>query len=87
LASELGLASADAGGRVAALLGRLGLPIRLEEPIAPARLLGAMASDKKNRAGAIRFALPRGLGTMERGTDWTTGADESAILAALAAIM
>jgi 3-dehydroquinate synthase len=87
LASELGLASRDAGGRVAAVLARLGLPTRLEESIAPERLLDAMASDKKNRGGAIRFALPRGLGTMEPGTNWTTGADEPAILAALGAIL
>jgi 3-dehydroquinate synthase len=87
LASALGLASTEAGGRVAALLQRLGLPTRLPEPIAPERLLGAMASDKKNRRGAIRFALPRGVGTMEPGTNWTTEADEPAIRAALEAIL
>jgi 3-dehydroquinate synthase len=87
LATVLGLASPEEGRRVVAVLRRLGLPTRLQEPIAPERLLGAMASDKKNRAGAIRFALPRGLGTMEPGTNWTTPADEPAIRAALAAIL
>jgi 3-dehydroquinate synthetase len=58
----------------------------MREPVAPERLLAAMVSDKKNRGGAIRFALPRGLGAMGPGPDWTTEAGEPAIRAALRAI-
>jgi 3-dehydroquinate synthase len=85
LATGLGLATPEAGARVAALLERLGLPTRLE-PLPEERVLQAMESDKKNRGGGIRFALPRGLGTMGAGPEWTTEAGDPAIRAALRAI-
>jgi 3-dehydroquinate synthase len=86
LATGLGLATPEAGARVAALLERLGLPTRLGEPLPEERIIAAMASDKKNREGGIRFALPRGVGTMGAGPEWTTEAGEPAIRAALRAI-
>lgn len=86
LATALGLATPEAGARVVALLERLGLPTRVREPVAPDRLLAAMGSDKKNRGRAIRFALPRGVGAMGPGPDWTTEAGEPAIRAALRVI-
>jgi len=86
LATGLGLATPEAGARVSALLEQLGLPTRVREPVGEERVIAAMASDKKNRAGGIRFALPRGLGTMGPGPDWTTEATEPAIRAALRAI-
>jgi 3-dehydroquinate synthase len=86
LATGLGLATPEPGARVAALLERLGLPTRVPEPVGVDRILAAMASDKKNRAGGIRFALPRGVGTMGGGPEWTTEASEPAIRAALGAI-
>jgi 3-dehydroquinate synthetase len=87
LAAGLGLATPEAGARVAALLEGLGLPTRVGEPVDEARLVGAMASDKKNRARGIRFALPRDIGTMAGGPEWTTPAGEPAIRAALRAIL
>jgi 3-dehydroquinate synthase len=87
LAAGLGLASPETGARTAALLQRLGLPSRIGEPIAAERLLAAMRSDKKNRGGAVRFALPRGLGTAGPGPDWTVEAGEAAIHAALGTIL
>lgn len=86
LATGLGLATPEAGARLVALLERLGLPTRVDEPVPADRLLAAMGSDKKNRGRAIRFALPRGLGAMGPGPDWTTEAGEPAIRAALQAI-
>jgi 3-dehydroquinate synthase len=86
LATGLGLATPEAGARVAALLERLGLPTRVREPVGEERILAAMASDKKNRAGGIHFALPRGVGTMGAGPEWTTEVGEPAIRAALKAI-
>jgi 3-dehydroquinate synthase len=86
LAAGLGLATPEAGARLVALLERLGLPTRVDEPVSADRLLAAMGSDKKNRGRAIRFALPRGLGAMGPGPDWTTEAGEPAIRAALQAI-
>jgi 3-dehydroquinate synthase len=87
LAAGLGLATPEAGARLVALLERLGLPTRVAEPVAAERLLGAMGSDKKNRDRAIRFALPRGVGAMGPGPDWTTEAGEAAIRAALRSIL
>lgn len=86
LAAGLGLATPEAGARLAALLERLGLPTRVAETLGEERIIAAMGSDKKNRAGAIRFALPRGVGTMGAGPEWTTEAGEPAIRAALRAI-
>jgi 3-dehydroquinate synthase len=86
LATGLGLATPEAGARVAALLERLGLPTRVGERVDAERILAAMGTDKKNRGGGVRFALPRGLGTMGPGPDWTTEAGDAAIRSALAAI-
>ncbi len=86
LATGLGLSTPEPGARVAALLQRLGLPTRLDQPVGEDRLIAAMASDKKNRGRAIRFALPREVGKMAPGPDWTTEADEPAIRAALRSI-
>ncbi|HEY7613363.1 MAG TPA: 3-dehydroquinate synthase [Gemmatimonadales bacterium] len=86
LATALGLATPEPSARLAALLQRLGLPTRVGETVGQERILAAMASDKKNRAGGIRFALPRAVGTMGEGPEWTTEAGEPAIRAALRAI-
>jgi len=86
LATGLGLATPEAVARLAALLEQLGLPTRMGEPLGEERIIAAMGSDKKNRGGGIRFALPRGVGTMGEGPDWTTEAGEPAIRAALRSI-
>jgi 3-dehydroquinate synthase len=86
LAEGMGVAPSGLGRRVASLLGRLGLPVQLQTPIASARVLGAMGSDKKNRNSELRFALPRGLGVMDEGDRWTRAAEPAAIEGALAAI-
>lgn len=86
LAEALDVAPAGLGERVAALLRRLGLPVRLAAPLAAERLVGAMASDKKNRGARVRFALPNALGAMDPGERWTREAAEPAIRRALQAI-
>jgi 3-dehydroquinate synthase len=86
LAEALGMAPAGLGARVGALLGRLGLPVRLTEPVEADRLLRAMGSDKKNRGARVRFALPSGLGAMAAGERWTHDAPEAAIVGALGGI-
>jgi 3-dehydroquinate synthase len=86
LAEGLGVAPAGLGKRVAGLLERLGLPVRLATRIDPQRVVQAMASDKKNREATVRFALPRELGAMDEGERWTRAAPEGAIREALRAI-
>jgi 3-dehydroquinate synthase len=87
LAARLGLAEPAVGQRVAALLGRLGLPTRLTPALDADRVLPAMASDKKNRAGTVRFAFPRAVGVVDRGDGWTSPAPEEAVRIALASIL
>ena len=86
LAEGLGVAPAGMGARVAALLRRLGLPVRLAQAIDPDRLMDAMATDKKNRSGRVRFALPRELGAMDSAEGWTREAPDPAIRTAMEAI-
>jgi 3-dehydroquinate synthetase len=74
------------GSRVAGLLVRLGLPVKLPAPIAADRLVLSMGSDKKNRSARVRLALPNALGSMDTGDGWTREAPDPAIRGALAAI-
>jgi len=87
LAAHLGLARPSLGERVATLLRRFGLPVRLAAPLPVGEVLAGMASDKKNRASAIRFALPRTVGVMERGEGWTVAAPEQVIRISLGHII
>ena len=86
LGEALGVAPAGLGGRVAELLRRLGLPVRLDVGVDAERVMRAMERDKKNRAAAVRFALPSGLGAMDPGEGWTRSAPAAAIREALGAI-
>jgi 3-dehydroquinate synthase len=83
LAETMGIGRAGLGADVSELLRRLGLPVRLVEPLPRERVMAAMAADKKNRADRVRFALPRDVGTMFPGEHWTVAADERAISQAL----
>jgi 3-dehydroquinate synthase len=86
LAEALDVAPPGLRERVSALLRRLGLPVRLANPIETDRLVQAMSTDKKNRGARVRFALPRALGTMDEREQWTREASGAAIGAALQAI-
>jgi 3-dehydroquinate synthase len=72
LAEQLGVAPAGLGARVSRLLGRLGLPDRLLQPVDLQAVFPAMLADKKNRAGQIHCALIADLGRMHRTNGWTT---------------
>lgn len=85
LAEQLGIASPGLRNRVAALLGRFGLPARLPR-MQRSALLANMAVDKKNRGGQVHFALPRQMGEMHQENGWTTPVRVEAIGAALAAL-
>ncbi len=80
LASDLGLVETSLGERVAALLARFGLPVRLTPDLEFDRVLQAMNYDKKRTGSELRFALPEGLGTMAgAGDGWTVPADPARI--------
>jgi 3-dehydroquinate synthetase len=72
IAERMGLASEGLSAQVAGLLSKLALPTRHGSAATVDQLLEAMTQDKKNRAGAIRMALPSGLGRMHEGEGWWT---------------
>jgi 3-dehydroquinate synthase len=86
LAEALGVAPAGVGAQVSGLLARLGLPVRLGESLDLERIVGAMESDKKNRSGRVRFALPSRLGDMDARGGWTQEAPALALRQALQSI-
>jgi 3-dehydroquinate synthase len=69
LSTHLGMAGADDGGRLQGLLQRIGLPTATPPGMAPDALLARMRLDKKNRSGALRLILWRGIGRAEIVTD------------------
>jgi 3-dehydroquinate synthase len=62
LGARLGTFSADAIPRVDALVARWGLPTRVKRPLPRAKILAAMARDKKAVDGEFRFVVPVGIG-------------------------
>ena len=73
-----GVAPSGLAARVSALLDRLGLPVRLAQPLDIDRIIAGMASDKKNRSARVRFALPSRLGGVDAEGGWTREAPEPA---------
>ena len=85
LAEATGLARSGLRRRVLDLLEPYELPATLPDTLTCDRLLEAMHSDKKVRAGAIRFALPAAIGAMAHSADgaWTVEAGPDEIRSAL----
>ena len=80
IAESLGLAGAGLKDRVELALTELGLPTKPEARSAKHDLLAAMATDKKNRGGKLRMALPAAVGRMARdGDQWTVAVDPEAV--------
>ena len=71
--------------RLERLLVSAGLPVRLPDGIDPDRIVHAAGSDKKNREGTIRCALPVRLGEMIAGPDPVVPVTIPDLAAALAA--
>jgi 3-dehydroquinate synthase len=65
LSTRLGMAPAEDAERLRALLAKIGLPVARPPQLAGAALLARMRLDKKNRAGALRLILWRGIGRAE----------------------
>ncbi len=86
LAERVGVAERGTADRIVRLLEAYGLPLEAPTAVPADDLLAAMRGDKKARAGAIRFALPRAIGAMhgsaERG--WTVAVAEDVVRPLLA---
>jgi 3-dehydroquinate synthase len=62
LSARLGHCSAELQNRIEAALESTALPIRIPADVNPQRLLKVMASDKKKKAGRLRFVMLRDIG-------------------------
>ncbi len=67
ISEKMGLCSSDEPDRLESLLSRTGLPICHSED--PTGLVKAMAADKKNIGGRVRFVLIRKIGAVEPGME------------------
>ncbi len=81
LAETLSIAAAGTSQRIRAVLERLHLPVERPDASHVDDLIAAMRADKKVRAGEIRLALPRAIGTAHGDDDhgWTIAVDEATI--------
>ncbi|MGW8313730.1 MAG: 3-dehydroquinate synthase [Desulfuromonadales bacterium] len=82
LSSALGFCAADLQQRLESVLLASGLPIRIPAALHPEQLFQAMSSDKKKKAGKLRFVLIRGIGDVFV----TDQIPEHAILTSLSAL-
>jgi 3-dehydroquinate synthase len=84
LGEMMGVTEPGTATMMARALERFGLPLRLPDDIAPDAVVSAMVHDKKNREGAIHFALPARVGAMHVSPHgWTLPAAPELILSAL----
>lgn len=81
LAESLGIAAAGTVRRITGVLERLHLPTERPDGSQVDDLVAAMRSDKKVRAGEIRLALPKAIGSAHGsdGEGWTVVVNEDAI--------
>lgn len=86
LAEQLGIAEPGLGDVVADAVSRAGLPDGPPESVSDEALVAATRSDKKARAGEVRYALPERVGRMSPGPErgWSTPVRDVDVLAALA---
>lgn len=85
LAERLGVAAQGLADEVRALLEHYALPLDVPPNISTDAAIDAMLADKKNRRGAVRCALPSGLGIMAQSGDgdWTVEVDVPTLRATL----
>lgn len=85
LAEAVAVAEPGTCARLLDLLARFDLPAALPPTLEAADVLEAMRHDKKARAGALRFSLPKSFGVMAQSADgeWTVEIGSDDILAAL----
>lgn len=88
MAERAGILLTGTGNRIGAVLSQLGLPVRVKFRTNAERVRHAMARDKKNVAGEIRFAVPLEIGRMgDRDGRWTVAFDATTIEAGLSSIL
>lgn len=69
LAHKSELCGREVEARVEALLGSLGLPVKLPE-LSPESIISVLSLDKKAEAGRVKFVLPKRIGEVVITADW-----------------
>jgi 3-dehydroquinate synthase len=89
IAEEAGILPPREGRKLREGLTTMGLPPDGLDPFHADPILHAMKWDKKNRAGTIRFALPRAVGAMAPGPDrtWSLPVDRGVVEKVLKGIL
>ena len=85
IAERMGIAEPGTRERIANALVTAGLPTAIPDYLQRDTLLAATKSDKKARAGSVRYALPKKIGAMAgEASGWTIPVDDAAVLEVLA---
>ena len=81
LGTHLGITEPDVADRLRAAIEAFDLPVEPCRALAQDRLLGALAQDKKNRDGTVRFTLLERLGKVASDpvNGWTHSVPETAV--------
>jgi 3-dehydroquinate synthase len=84
IAEWLGLAPAGLHATIRDAVERAALPFAVPRELAVDQLIAATHGDKKARSGAVRYALPRGIGEMEAAEGrWSVPVDDDIVRAVL----
>lgn len=85
LAEQLGVAMSGTSAEVERVLVAAGLPTEAPQSMDVDAVVAATHRDKKARAGAVEYALPRCIGEMaDNGMTWSIAVDDASVRRALA---
>ena len=80
IAERVGIAVGGTAAEIRNALSTAGLPVSLPEGMEAEGMLDAMRSDKKARAGFVRYALPRAIGEMAGAeSGWTVSVEDAIV--------
>ena len=80
IAERVGVAASGVSDQIRDALRSAGLPVALPEGMEADRMLEAMRTDKKARAGFVRYALPRAIGEMAgEESGWTVSVEDAIV--------
>jgi 3-dehydroquinate synthase len=81
VAERAGIAEAGTAAAIERVIANAGLPTTLPSDVAPDRVLRLMRADKKRRAGALEYALPKRVGTMAgESSGWAVAIPDAVVM-------
>ena len=85
LAEQLTVAEMGTSAEIERVLVAAGLPTEVPHSMDVGAIVAATHRDKKARAGAVEYALPRRIGEMaDNGMTWSIAVDDAAVRSVLA---